>query len=96
MHLPHGTHQIHIIGQRGQLYGSENVLYHLPTGANEPAKRTFESTDTFAAELAHFADCLREGRRPVHGAEEGEQVLEMILRACESDEGWEQCAVVRV
>jgi predicted dehydrogenase len=96
MNLPHGTHHIHVVGQNGQLFGSDNTLYHLPKGAEQPTKRTFESTETFEAEIGHFADCLRNGTRPIHGAEEGKAVLEVILRACESDEGWEKCAVRRV
>src|SRR5438046_92792 len=62
--LPHGTHQIHIMGEKGEIFGSENTLYHLPRGAKEPTKKEFAAVDTFEAEIAHFADCLREGRRP--------------------------------
>jgi predicted dehydrogenase len=46
--------------------------------------------DTFEAELAHFADCVRDGRRPIHGAEEGREVLQMILKAYGSDPGWDR------
>ena len=87
--LPHGTHQIHVIGERGQIFGSENTLYHLPGGATEPTKRTFDPVDTFEAEVGHFADCLREGKRPMHGVEEGRAVLELILGASKSAEGWQ-------
>ena len=37
--LPHGTHHIHIIGEKGQIFGSSNTLYHLPRGYTEPAKQ---------------------------------------------------------
>jgi len=93
MNNPWGTHQIHVVGEKGQIFGSENVLYHLPAGYAEPAKRTFNAVDTFEAELGHFADCLREGRRPLHGVEEGRAVLELILGAAESARGWEENAV---
>lgn len=96
MRLPFGTHHIHVIGEQGQLFGSDNTLYHLPKDANEPQMRSFAEVDTFEAELAHFADCLVEGKRPLHGAEEGRAVLEVIQRACESDAGWEKSAVVKV
>lgn len=86
--LPHGTHQIHVIGEDGQIFGSENTLYHLPRGAKEPTKQTFDETHTFTAELAHFADCLTQGRRPIHSVEEGRAVLELILKATESARGW--------
>ena len=86
--LPHGTHQIHIVGEKGQLFGSENTLYHLPKGATEPTKKSFDEVHTFTAEIEHFADCLREGKRPIHGVEEGRAVLELILKASESAKGW--------
>jgi predicted dehydrogenase len=89
---PYGTHQIHVIGEEGQVFGSENTLYYLPKGFNEPAKRGFEAVDTFVAEIGHFADCLKEGRRPMHSVEEGRAVLELILAATESAEGWERSA----
>jgi len=90
---PHGTHQIHVIGDKGQIFGSENTLYHLPNGYTEPAKRTFKEVHTFEAQLAHFADCLREGSRPIHSVEEGRAVLELILGASKSAEGWQASAV---
>lgn len=91
--LPYGTHQIHVIGEEGQLFGSDNTLYHLPNGWSEPARRTFQHADTFEQEISHFADCLREGRRPIHSVEEGRAVLEVILKAAESAKGWEKTAV---
>lgn len=92
MHLPYGTHHIHVIGSEGQLFGSDNTLYHLPKGKNEPTRQVFDSVDTFEAELAHFADCLTSGKRPIHAAEEGKAVLELILRSYASDAGWEKTA----
>lgn len=91
--LPYGMHQIHIIGEEGQLFGSGNTLYHLPNGWSEPAKRSFQDTNTFEEEVGHFADCLREGRRPIHSVEEGRAVLEVILKAAESANGWQASAV---
>jgi predicted dehydrogenase len=88
--LPYGTHQIHVMGETGQVFGSENTLYHLPKGAIDPTKRTFDAVDTFEAEISHFADCLREGRRPIHSVEEGRAVLELILNASKNAEGWQQ------
>lgn len=94
--LPHGTHQIHVIGERGQLFGSENTLYHLPNGAKEPVEYKLESADTFTDQLAHFAECLQTGTRPLHGAQEGRDVLELILRATASADGWQPDAVLKV
>ena len=87
--LPHGTHHIHIMGEKGEIFGSNNTLYHLPRGAKEPTQRDFNAVDTFEEEIAHFADCLREERRPIHSVEEGRAVLELILKATESAKGWQ-------
>ncbi|HZZ41903.1 MAG TPA: Gfo/Idh/MocA family oxidoreductase [Tepidisphaeraceae bacterium] len=84
---PHGSHQIHVIGEKGQIFGSENTLYYLPTGFSEPSKRTFEPVETFTAEIGHFADALRNGTRPIHSVEEGRAVLELILEAAK---GWDK------
>ncbi len=88
--LPYGTHHIHAVGEKGQIFGSNNTLYHLPSGAKEPTKRDFDNVDTFEAEISHFADCLRDGKRPIHSYEEGRAVLELILKAAQSAEGWQQ------
>src|SRR5687768_4816928 len=93
--LPHGTHQIHVMGERGQIFGSENTLYHLAEGAKEPAKRSFDDVHTFEAEIGHFADCLIDGKRPIHSVEEGRAVLELILNASQNAEGWQKTAHVK-
>jgi predicted dehydrogenase len=93
--LPHGTHHIHIMGETGEIFGSSDTLYHLPRGATEPTQRDFTPVDTFVEEIGHFADCLRQGTRPIHGVEEGRAVLELILKATESAQGWQQTAVAR-
>jgi predicted dehydrogenase len=93
---PHGTHQIHVIGEKGQVFGSGNELYFLPNGYSQPAKREFKPVDTIAAEMEHFADCLREGRRPLHSVEEGRAVLELILSSSTDARGWEKTAVKKV
>jgi predicted dehydrogenase len=96
MNLPWGTHHIHVTGERGQIFGSDNTLYFLPQGYTEPAKRTFQPVNTFEAEIGHFADCLRNGTRPIHGVAEGKAVLELILKASQSAEGWQEDAIVKV
>ena len=92
--LPYGTHHIHMMGEKGEIFGSSDTLYHLPRGAKEPTKRDFAAADTFAEEIGHFADCLREGKRPIHSHEEGRAVLELILNATKAAEGWQKTAVV--
>jgi predicted dehydrogenase len=51
--LPYGTHHIHVVGEKGQIFGSDNTLFHLPKGSKEPSKRTFDAVDTFEAEIGH-------------------------------------------
>jgi predicted dehydrogenase len=86
--LPAGTHQIHVVGESGQIFGSESTLFHLPSGAKEPARIPLEEVDYFAEQIAHFAMCLRDGIRPPHGVEEGTTVLRIILEAADSAAGW--------
>jgi len=93
--LPHGTHHIHIMGEKGEIFGSSDTLYHLPRGGKEPTRRDFTPTDTFVEEIGHFADCLREGRRPIHSVEEGRAVLELILKASENAGKWQETAAVK-
>jgi predicted dehydrogenase len=93
--LPHGTHHIHVVGSEGQLFGSDNTLYVLPKGAKEPTKVEFPAVETFTEEIGHFADCLREGKRPIHGVEEGRAVLELILKASQNAEGWQTSAPMK-
>ncbi len=93
---PHGSHQIHVIGDKAQLYGSESTLYFLPHGEKTPTEQAFPPTDTFAAELEHFADCLTHGTKPICGVAEGRAVLELILQATDSAAGWADTAAKRV
>lgn len=93
MPLPYGSHQIHLVGDKGELFGSGNVLYHRPAGEQEPTERQLpEVESTFTEEIGHFAACLQNGTRPLHGPEEGKAVLELILKASESAEGWQETA----
>lgn len=93
MPLPYGTHKLHLVGDKGELFGSDNVLYYRPIGFTEPAERTLPSVEsTFSEEIGYFADCLRDGTQPLHGAEDGRAVLELILKATQNAEGWQQTA----
>jgi len=88
MPLPHGTHQIHVVGEKGQLFGSEEKLHYLPLGAREPATYIYPQLDTFAEEISHFPDCLKNNTPPLHGPHEGRAVLHVILAAAENAKGW--------
>ena len=93
---PYGSHQIHVIGEKGQIFGSNSELYYLPAGFATPALRRFRDTDTFTAQMEHFANCLKNGTRPMHAVEEGRAVLEIILAAAADAKGWQKYAVSKV
>ena len=93
MPLPYGTHKLHLVGDKGELFGSDNILYYRPVGFAEPAERVLPKIEsTFTEEIGYFADCVRDGARPLHGAEDGRAVLELILKATQSAEGWQETA----
>jgi len=70
-----------------EFYWSGCDLYFAPKGFKEPAKQTFFAVETFAAEIGHFAESLINGTRPIHSAEEGRDVLEVVLKDAESADG---------
>ena len=86
---PYGTHAIHLVGSEGELFGTDNLLYHLPKGAAEPERTELPKVQTFTEQMSYFADCIATGKRPLHSVEESRNVLEVILKATENAEGWE-------
>jgi predicted dehydrogenase len=78
---PAGGHQIHAIGETGQIYGSRHDLYLLPHGFETPAHLKLEGKGGIDAEVEHFAECLQSGNQPVTNLQQGVDVLELILRA---------------
>jgi len=86
--LPHGAYPLHVVGEKGEIFGRNTELYFLPNGYEQPAKRTLKAADGFVEEIRHFAECLIEGKRPLHSVEEGRAVLDLILQATQSAEGW--------
>ncbi|MBU4198811.1 MAG: Gfo/Idh/MocA family oxidoreductase [Verrucomicrobia bacterium] len=87
---PIGTHQIHVIGEQGQIFGSGNTLNYLPAGYAQPAVMNLKQVDTFAEQMLHFGQCLRTGKRPLHSTEEGRQVLKVICQAAKDAAGWQR------
>ncbi|MDF2509215.1 MAG: oxidoreductase [Microbacterium sp.] len=78
-----GTEKFSLVGEKGSLSSDGNTLISRIRG-EEPVTREFEPVHEFAAEVAHFAECLREGRRPIQTHVEGIDVLGVILAAYES------------
>ncbi len=93
---PHGSHQIHVIGEKGEIFGSGSELHYLPSGFSQPALKKFGDITTFTVQMGHFADCLQNGTRPPHSVAEGRDVLSVILAAAEDAQGWQKLAARKV
>jgi predicted dehydrogenase len=77
-----GTEKFSVVGELGSLTGTSNsVTYRLRSGEEETFD--FPEVDAFVTEIGDFADCLREGRRPIHTEVEGIAVLGVLLAAYE-------------
>jgi len=87
---PYGTHDLHVIGDLGEIFGSGSQLYYLPRGFKTPSEKILREADTFSDQMGHFADCLLKGAKVPHGPEEGREVLKIILKASENAEGWQK------
>jgi predicted dehydrogenase len=97
MQFPYGSYEIHAAGDKGEIFGTGSSLYFLPRGFHEPAKmRLREIKSTFVEQMSWFADCVNGVKQPLHGPQEGRDVLELIVRATENAEGWQATAPVQV
>jgi predicted dehydrogenase len=92
LNRPYGTHEVHVVGEKGEVFGTGSVVYNLPRGADKPTEKNLPEVQTFDDQMACFADCIRNGTKPPHGPEEGRAVLQIILKASESAEGWQETA----
>jgi predicted dehydrogenase len=93
MPKPYGAHDLHIIGEKGEVFGTGSTLCYLPRGFKTPAEKVLPEVDTFTAQIECFADCIRNGTRPPHGPEEGRDVLHIILEASKNADGWQKTAL---
>lgn len=75
-----GTEKFSLVGERGSLRSDGTTLEWRLRG-QEPVVAAFEPVHEFAAEIAHFADCVREGRVPLQTHRHGIDVLGVILAA---------------
>ncbi len=78
-----GTEKFSLVGEKGALSSDGNTLISRLRG-EEPVTREFESVHEFAEEIAHFAESLQNGTRPIQTHVEGIDVLGVILAAYES------------
>jgi predicted dehydrogenase len=86
MELPRGHYPFHVVGEKGELYGTANELNFRPCRFQEPAKITLPEMNTFEAEVIHFVTCIETGEPPVQTYRDGIRVLKMIRRAYDSVE----------
>ncbi len=92
MNNPHGSHQIHVAGSTGQLWGSHHTLWLLPDGEKEPRQIDLEPVQTIPAQVGDFVRRVRSRERPLHSVEEGRTVLDVIVRATTDADGWQALA----
>lgn len=78
-----GTERFSIVGEKGSLSSDGSTIhYALHDGADVTIK--LPEVDVFAAELADFVACVRDGKQPINTEREGINVLKVILGAYES------------
>lgn len=77
---PAGTERFSVVGEKGWLWSDGTVLRYGLRG-QDPVTLEFEPVHEFAAEIAHFADSLLNGTKPIHNEREGIEVLGIILAA---------------
>jgi predicted dehydrogenase len=80
---PPDTERFSAVGERGSLR-SDGVSLSYTLRGSETVTIGFPAVHEFGAEIAHFADCVRFGTRPIHTHEEGITVLGLIRAAYES------------
>lgn len=80
-----GTERFSLVGELGGLTSDGRSLTVKANG-EDPETTELGSVDTFAAEIADFVACVRDGRRPLNTEVEGIAVLKVILAAYRSVE----------
>jgi predicted dehydrogenase len=78
------TERFSVVGELGSLYSHDGTDLVVTLEDEAPRTTTFESVDTYVAEIGHFADSLTNGTRPLHTEVEGVRVLGILLAAYES------------
>jgi predicted dehydrogenase len=81
-----GTERFSLVGDKGSLASDGRVLTYRAHRQDPGTATELAEVDTFAAEVADFVACVREGRRPLNTEEEGIAVLKVILAAYRSAE----------
>jgi len=87
--FPANDAKFHVIGERGEVYGTRQEVFVKPRGFAEPSVRSFPvdpRNNVFDMEIAHFADSIATGRPPIQDVHDGRRVLEVIQAAYRSIE----------
>ncbi len=73
-----------VVGEKGSLTATQSAINFKPLG--QPVRRIElpGSVDTFAAEIAHFLDCLDNKQKPIQTEVDGIAALRVILAAYRS------------
>jgi predicted dehydrogenase len=79
------TEKFSVVGEKGSMWSDGKTLWHKELGGDTTTVE-FPEVNAFAAEIADFVACVRDGKRPVNTEEEGLNVLRMILGAYRSAE----------
>jgi len=89
--FPSNDAKLHIIGERGEVYGMRYDLHEKPRGFTEEATRTWAAPaqgnqQTFDDTIHHFYDSITTSQKPIQDHYDGRRVLEVILAAYRSIE----------
>jgi len=73
------SHTNAVVEVSGPLDGPYRLRYVLKSAPADVVENDFAGFDPFAAELQHFADCVREGKEPWVPGEEGRASVALCL-----------------
>ncbi len=85
--FPHGDQKFHVIGERGEVFGTRTEAFSKPRGFTEPSRIAFAdnpANTVFDMEILHFVDAVATGQPPIQDHRDGRRVLEVIQAAYES------------
>ncbi len=91
-HVPLEGSYVKLMGTRGgaEITGNDLTVYTDLHGEQvdiTPAYAPREWSDCIAAEIAHFVDCIREGRTPMSTGDQGVEIMQILEGIYDSAEG---------
>ena len=85
--FPANDAKFHLVGERGEIYGSRTDLHVKPRGLAAASSREYPidpTNNVFDMEVLHFVDSIATGQRPIQDHHDGRRVLEVIQGAYQS------------